>query len=398
MFKKALFMMLAIFICISMVACKEDKPQGNEESKISEEHNSESTSNDNISNGNEGTNGIRQNGELPNKWENLTAEEQRYYNNKIVTALKELDVETIKELSGLTDNDYEIKNLNDIASNQEYKTMYQQTVGEVKYLPQSMILVMKSKHFVFGKWLQEMEKSNAELPESTGHISKEIADQWYESCYKNAIEVYFAFNHDGNYCKLKDGKIIYDIDRVSSRIIDAELSDMYVNSIYTGQDAYAMMVFGYESDLKSLGYDYIKKEDNSPQYEIVLSGDLDKMIIEMNKNPNMATDDFYGKYFRTFYLNETYRKQIQQWMNENTIGCRGFSGASIFIKITDIEKDYLLKKCTDDEKSILRQANLYTNSIVQNMESNNSAFSAYYDILLKMEENNLLDVSGIISQ
>lgn len=383
--KKILCLILSILLVVSLTAC------GNKTS-------TETTPDDNLQDNNEtitpsetdneeSSNGIRKNGQLPEYWHLLTEKEQKYYNEKIFVALQTFDFET---LESLTDSKSEeaLERLHEIYDNEQYKKMYEKTVGQVKYLPNSGIVIFKSHNYIFSKWLEYMETNDIELPDSTGYIDKETTDKWYNECYASAPNVYSWLNDLGSDCEIKDGKIVYNLNDLFRTIGGGKLSAIFVTTKENRDDGYAKLLFGQHDYLKDLGYQYISNDGNCPQYKNILTLDLEIMaesmtVFEDNK------ESFYYEYFEKFYKYDQVRSEIQTWVNENCFATRGFSSCAIYMPVV-VEKEYGLMDCTDEELTILKEANLYKGVIVGDCAKDTDSFAAYYDIIETMERQGLL--------
>lgn len=319
---------------------------------------------------------IRPNGELPDGIGQLTSAEIEYYFKDIFYAVRDFDFEKLESYYP----DGKFADLHAIYDNEEYRALWEKTIGQIIYLPKAKLMVSRSPAYAFSMWYTDAASKNAEIPENVGELPHDEVNAIYEQYFTNAPYIaaqldYFAIDFD-----VKDGRIVFTINEIFENLGFAEISDMSPRNY---QDGYGRMVMGDENYL-GLGYDYIKKETNCPYYEEVMTLDLDKIFAVLDEEEFKKESDFYYQNYELYYKNDEYRPIIQDWIKENCIALRALSNVRVFMKV-DPSKEWPYYLAEGEEQEQLQKLECYTMEYVREFPHDlGNTYSLFFDVIETM--------------
>ncbi len=280
---------------------------------------------------------------LANAGENTEAVKKQYA-AAILEAFQNLDEESLKPF--LNEEDYmdtaAVFTL--IKENPEDVEVWNRTIGTMIYLPGSDVLIGKSCDYVTAKWYTDCWKNNEELPadESVG-FSKEYLEAIYDKYYKDAP--YLMLKHD--FSKIvgihEDGSLCY-----TSTLFDALDIDFKFYS-YKPEELRATVILNQEKFFV-LGYEYIAED--IPEYEALMSKDLDKMLEIVEGCDDW--EDMKNRY-QDYLLNADAKAAIQTFFNEECEVYRNVSQIMFYFPV-DVDKvGYYSYLFTEEDKETVRQ-------------------------------------------
>jgi len=377
--KKVLSLILVGVMMLSLVACgnnnnsNDEKDLNNKENNAvinqdNEDMNNVEDSYDEADTSSENDNnlteedveivGIRENGQLPENKEDLSDAEISHYLNVVVNAAIDLDMETLKEY---IDEDI-YSSFESIYNDEEYKAMWQKTIGNMIYLKDSRYLVGKNINHIVSMWYTDSWKKNIEMPEEAKYFTREQTKEMYETYYDKA---FYIAKELGDYnIELEEGKIRFEIDDIFEDMGYGNIKYDLAPSSWTYEGSgenYAHLLVGEQAENLNLGYDYIYNDGKSfGNLDIFLSesleDDVDYFKTQTKYDIN-SDSSIYVEWFNHYYLNSETRKIIQEWKNENVIILRDLSSVTAYIK-SNVDETYPYYTFTDEEKEFIRDFEL----------------------------------------
>lgn len=323
-------------------------------------------------------NAIRENGSLPEDADDLTDEERAYYAEAVFRAVQELDIETLTLYS---DKEDRVSFFESVKNDAEACAFWNEVVGSMYYYGSCDVVLHKAPNYMLGKWFEEMEAQNAELPDDTGDIPKE-----------QVLDIFNKYYADAPYVA---GSIM---DEISIRIVDGYFKcnlnyifDDFIGS--TNEIAgwgetinYGRLLFGEKGSF-GLGYDYIRED--IPQYETLLSLNLDeniKLIDAMDESEKDDTSLFYRTYLNYYKNNEEARAVIQKYLDESCFGVRTLSIVYLYYP-ADFSETYPYYQIPAEEQEKLAGVRVYAECpIFEYPNRFGNCFSFFYDIARMLEK------------
>ena len=107
---------------------------------------------------------IRENGKLPESFDELTEYELWHYFNVMLEASKTFDMETFDQYVSEKDvNSYWYRRLIEIKDNSDYNQMWKNVMKDVYFFEDQGIYVTKCWQYIKDKWFTDMYDSGAEI-------------------------------------------------------------------------------------------------------------------------------------------------------------------------------------------------------------------------------------------
>ena len=367
--KKLICIVLCLLLVLSICGCgKRDKTNDTDNTT-----NSITASDAKLEN-------IRKNGELPDDLSELTVEEIVFYYEDIFYAVQKFDFD--KLTSYLGDNNSSVENLKAIYENKEYKEMWNKTIGQIMYFPSHQLMVSRSPLYVYDRWYTNMANGNETIPDDIGNLEHSVADKLYNDYFQKAPYVAYVLDKYVLDLEIKDGKLKFQINDIFENLGFGEISDMTPKKFnFDGEkEGYARMIMG-DRDCLDLGYDYIAKQDNCPNYKVLLSENLNDIMSLIVENEELKSkNDFYYKNYELYYKNEEIRQEIQMWIEENCYIYRNLNTVQIFIKVNP-EKAFPYYQANDNEMEKLKKLDVYIVSSFNEFPNNfGNTYSSFYEI------------------
>lgn len=394
--KRVFVLLLCLAMVFSMAACGNDateptKPQetpGISESTPDEPTSGETTPDDTEpSNPVVDENTVRPNGELPEDEDDLTRAEVNHYIGKVMQAIINLDVETMKEYA----NSHSAYMIKAVKEDDVYRAVWEKTIGKSVYLEESNMLVYKDPQFVFTSWLTDLYKNGDTLKAAAEEYTEEeivaILDKYIDKApyLANELDIEDDFKID-----IEDGKIVIDCNDCLGATPWDRLSDISVPhpTVRTGKDL-ACLAFGAHCEV-SLGLDYINT-NGFTIWEALVTADLDKIVTafdnapyDMNIEITSTTNHLYEFIYQTYYKDAEKRAKIQDWMDEHVMILRSLSSVWVYIP-AELTDTYPYCTLTDAEKDLIKDLNIYIKEGVFEFQANTSnEFSPFYEIVVQM--------------
>lgn len=342
---------------------------------------------------------IRENGSLPNDVEKLTKAEFSHYLGIVITALKELDIETLKEYykpeekesdSWVDDlmNAYrdhgEIECLEYIKNDETMRNLWEYTVGQMIYLPDSGYVAYKDTQYLFCKWYNDMLDKGESLPNSTWDLSIENILAIYEE-YDKELPYNTSLAFDVGCCFVEDGNIYFKLDSVINRIFGLTLMCVEPDEegVFSASE-YSYLAFGATYYLEN----EIATDEDFNLLDIALEADLDKVVEYFDSRTEYdlnTMDDYKAEDYRTYFKDDAMRAKAQQWMNENVnIFNRG--NWVVFYMPLDMEYSYPCYSFSEEERELVKDITLVEDVIMYDESNDEYDFSPYYDLIDRMKE------------
>lgn len=321
---------------------------------------------------------IRENGNLPEDADDLTDEELAYYTEAVFKAVQDLDIDTLKLYS---DKEDRVAFFESVKNDAEAAAFWNEVVGSMYYYGSCDVVLHKAPNYMLGKWFEEMEAQNAELPDDTGKIPKE-----------QVLDIFNKYYADAPYVA---GSIT---DEISIRIVDGyfKCNLNYIFEDFIGSTSeiagwgetinYGRFLFGEKGSF-GLGYDYIRED--IPQYETLLSLNLDeniKVIDGMDESERDETGSYYQTYLKYYKNNEESRAVLQKYLDENCFGVRTLSIVYLYYP-ADFSETYPYYRIPAEEQAKLAGVKVYAECpIFEYPNRFGNCFSFFYDIARMLEK------------
>ena len=334
---KFLTVILCISVCFSACNQSEEKVENTqastaEQTEAPESHtnatvDNQTESNDSNTEPDENATILESNGFLKEGFEGHDRSELNEVTEVVFKAFQELDMDTLKIY--LRDKDFEEASrcLTPVKEDSENYEIWKNTVGQMIYLPESDVLLVKSTHWVENAWYTDCWRNNSEIPaDSAEELSRDYLMKIYEKYYVNAPYKIIADFSSVLYFSVEDGYVKCEIYDILPQTAHGNLSDLLAT--YETGHLYSALILNNTPEI-GLGYDYIVSEDKStkiPEYEDLMEGDLSKVIEIADKYSLKNTT--IDKYLR----NDETRKILQQYLNENCEILRDVSTVNFFCK------------------------------------------------------------------
>lgn len=397
--KKILSILLCLCLIFPLAACGQDGTNGNNNNKenVSTDNKTENKSDadDSGNNDDEESKIIRENGKLPNNDKDLTEAEKLHYLTIVMQAAIDLDIETLKIYAK---DQEEIDYYQAIIDDPEYKWLYENTIGNIKILPESGYMVAKSTRHIFVNWYTDMWRQGAKIPEDVDKFSFEEIKSLYAKYYNDAVYVINDIYTNSYDTYLKNGYIYFEIDELFR---DAGYGDVQYtlspsHHTYNGaSNNYAHYLFGTEGTTLDLGYDYIdsKKDEKFPIWSIMMEADLDKVVEYFESHGvydindvNESDSELYTNTYKLYYKDELMRAKVQEWTDKNVQFKRDLSTIVTFIRANvDVSSPYYT--LTKEEKDSIRDLPLYiVDMTFASTKLDIDEFDVYYSIINEMVE------------
>lgn len=270
---------------------------------------------------------------------------KRQYAATIFEAFQNLDAEAMKPFLG-NDYEYAVKVFDLIKNDPDDLAFWNNTIGNMVYLPDSDVLITKSCAYITSKWYTDCRINNEDLPASASEdFPKEYLDEIYNNYYVDApytLELEFA---DQIISEWSDGAMCHFFS-----LTDAMGMDHFSFSTYHPNHLRAAILLN-RAESFSLGYEYIAED--IPEYEDLLSRDLDKMMALLDGVIDVENPSKYSleETYRDYFMNDENRAVLQQFFYEK---CESYTnlGTICFFFPLDVDKifpySYVLTQADKD--------------------------------------------------
>lgn len=280
---------------------------------------------------------------LANAGENTEAIKKQYA-AVILEAFQNLDEEALKPFLNEKDYTEVAAAFAAIKEVPEDVEVWNRTIGTMIYLPGSDVLIGKCCDYVTAKWYTDCWKNKEEFPadESVG-FPKEYLDAIYNNYYKDAPYRMLMFNFSKIVNIHEDGSLCYTSSLSDALDIDFEFYD------YKPEELRATVLLNRE-EYFHFGYEYIAED--IPEYEVLMSKDLDKMLEIVEGCPDW--ENMRNRY-QDYLMNTDARAAIQTFFNEECEVYRDVSKIMFYFPV-DVDKvSFYRYLFTEEDKGTIRQ-------------------------------------------
>lgn len=299
----------------------------------------------------------------------------------VFTAFQNMDAEALKPFLEESDYNNLAEGFGWIQDNPEDAEFWKQTVGTMRYFPESDVLIARSPEYVGAKWYTDCWKNNAEIPaEDSQDFPKEYLDEIYDTYYKDAP--YTIINGFGNEIMSQDeeGNYLCYLFKMLPRMGYDELSGALRDHGNSAALRAAILLDCGNS--YGLGYDYIS--DDIPGYEAILSKDLDGMIQIVDTGVELEENNTSARCYNDYYKDAQNQELLQQYLNDECEVYRELDQIHFYLPI-DVDNtfpySYVL---TENDKAELRQMNVrfvYSSLMSSFPDNFDNNFTPYYDLV-----------------
>lgn len=280
----------------------------------------------------------------------------------LIESVQNLDADGLKPYISEKDYDFYSINFKRIKENSEDALLWQNTIGQIIYYPNSDIIIGKDLEYVRDKWYTDCYLLQSNIPaDDASEFSKEYLLDIYENYYKDAPylagrDVYLPF-------KIIDGKITFDISKMFNSLLYPDVDEI-INYNFIKNDNksffYDKIILG-DSIGYNLGYEYIEKDTNNrsirEDYIALIDKNLDYIIDRSSKYLlYYESDSYVVKTYNNYFINRKNRKLIQEYLDKYCEIYLDVNDVTVFYHI-DINS-YPLYYLTDEDKLDLEKRNI----------------------------------------
>lgn len=268
-----------------------------------------------------------------NSFNDLNDDEETYYTNLMVEAIKALDVDTLAKLFPY--DTISINFLKTIKNNDEKTQLWDMTIGQYIYLPQSRQLVYRSPMHIYCMWM-EMAYSN------NGFVANEIT----RYNYARVIEVYNKYYNNAFYTSKKLS--ISEVNTIHALFYEtlgiAGLDLLADGALF--QFVLPEIENGFESQSN------INNKEFFPDWQHFKDLKIDSMapLVEETLDFYYEFKDEYNYYFK----NQENKDKMQRFLDEK---CKPYRTAINITYFVPVKKDSLM--LTKTESDFIKDINLY---------------------------------------
>lgn len=280
---------------------------------------------------------IRENGNLPESYDDLSEEESAYYRGIVVQAYLSLDIEMIRSFSADPDNDQNIQRLEKIANDEESRNYWKETIGTAIYYPNSDIFLYKSADYAFAKWWTACKEKGIEIGDF-----EDMPDELRESLWKEYQKAPYEMSSvlfDDYGMEIEDGywNVNYTIIKDLYDGIDDAISSIYYN------DHLDPLELLFDCPSTSLGYDYI--EDEVAFYEEYKNKDFNSIFDKIEKR-----DGSFFEAWKKYHDDPDLKKKLDSYIMQEGEWYESISSIQLVLPIQATD-DWKFKKdriCKND--------------------------------------------------
>ena len=381
--RKIISALLVVFMTISLCACNSDKknPENESSQYFTDTYKSSSIKfklNHQV---------ILNNGEMTGKEEELTSEDIMYHLNEAMNALIHLDLNILKNY--VSEDEFFI--YKKIANNTEVKALWDRTIGNISYLPESNLFIGKFPSVLQSVWYNDMCEKNQKIKNPNELTMEEMVDIYNTYYEKTPVCISFCRGID-DYL-IEDGEIHFNLTQIFSSIGVSYLEHLIPEdwSPETPQNGniHQLLISWWPAQDNVSDCAAIKQNEEFLLYDSIMSKDLEKAvkIIDDNKDffETKNNKDEYKKYLK----NKDNRETLQTFINENIYVYRTYSEIILLCKV-DTTKSFGIygDLMSEREKEKIKNVEYYDIICIPSLTDNDLQWEKSFGEIIQIAKNN----------